>query len=105
MAGELPQWNCRSGIAVVELGVTYRILRFPLEIRKITYTANLNGKIRKYTAAAAAKHKLSFLTDDAVMKSVYLMLWEATKKWTMPHQGLRDNSKPFPVHLRKRVRL
>ena len=55
---------------------------FPLEIRKIIYTTNLienlNGKIRKYT-----KNKLSFPTDDAVKKSVYLALMEATKKWTM----------------------
>jgi putative transposase len=56
---------------------------FPIEIRKIIYTTNLienlNGKIRKYT-----KNKLSFPTDDAVQKSVYLALREATKKWTMP---------------------
>lgn len=56
---------------------------FPLEIRKIIYTTNLienlNGKIRKYT-----KNKLSFPTDDAVKKSVYLALMEATKKWTQP---------------------
>ncbi|UOB16695.1 IS256 family transposase [Abyssalbus ytuae] len=56
---------------------------FPVEIRKIIYTTNLienlNGKIRKYT-----KNKLSFPTDEAVMKSVYLALREATKKWTQP---------------------
>lgn len=56
---------------------------FPLEIRKIIYTTNLienlNGKIRKYT-----KNKLSYPTDDAVMKSTFLALNEATKKWTMP---------------------
>jgi len=56
---------------------------FPVEIRKIIYTTNLienlNGKIRKYT-----KNKMSFPTDDAVMKSVFLATREATKKWTMP---------------------
>jgi len=56
---------------------------FPIEIRTIIYTTNLienlNGKIRKYT-----KNKLSFPTDDAVMKSVFLALRESTKKWTMP---------------------
>jgi putative transposase len=56
---------------------------FPLEIRKIIYTTNLienlNGKIRKYT-----KNKMSFPTDEAVLKSVYLALREATKKWGMP---------------------
>jgi len=58
-------------------------LDFPLEIRKIIYTTNiienLNGKIRKYT-----KNKLSYPTDEAVMKSVYLAVQEVTKKWTMP---------------------
>lgn len=56
---------------------------FPIEIRKIIYTTNLienlNGKIRKYT-----KNKLSFPTDEAVMKSVFLAVREATKKWSMP---------------------
>lgn len=56
---------------------------FPIEIRKIIYTTNLienlNGKIRKYT-----KNKLSFPTDEAVIKSVYLALREASKVWTKP---------------------
>lgn len=56
---------------------------FPLEIRKIIYTTNLienlNGKIRKYT-----KNKMSFPTDDAVKKSVYLAINEATRRWTQP---------------------
>jgi transposase-like protein len=53
------------------------------EIRKIIYTTNLienlNGKIRKYT-----KSKLSFPSDDAVKKMVYLSLMEIEKKWTQP---------------------
>ncbi|MEO1218683.1 MAG: IS256 family transposase [Bacteroidota bacterium] len=56
---------------------------FPPEIRKIIYTTNLienlNGKIRKYT-----KNKMSFPTDKALKKSVYLAIFEITKKWTMP---------------------
>ncbi len=56
---------------------------FPVEIRTIIYTTNLienlNGKIRKYT-----KNKLSFPTDEAVQKSTYLAIREATKKWTQP---------------------
>lgn len=56
---------------------------FPVEIRKIIYTTNiienLNGKIRKYT-----KSKLSFPTDDAVRKSVWLAISEIEKRWTVP---------------------
>ncbi len=81
------KWNDKYSYAVAswyrnwdELTV---FLDFPVEIRKIIYTTNLienlNGKIRKYT-----KNKLSFPTDDAVKKSVYLALNEITKKWTMP---------------------
>ncbi len=50
---------------------------------RLIYTTNiienLNGKIRKYT-----KSKLSFPSDDAVKKTVYLSLMEIEKKWTMP---------------------
>lgn len=56
---------------------------FPVEIRRIIYTTNLienlNGKIRKYT-----RNKLSFPTDEAVLKSVYLAVNEVAKVWTKP---------------------
>lgn len=56
---------------------------FPMEIRKIIYTTNLienlNGKIIKYT-----KNKMSFPTDDAVKKSVFLAIIESTKRWNKP---------------------
>ena len=81
------KWNTKYTYAVdswyrnwEELTV---FLDFPVEIRNIIYTTNLienlNGKIRKYT-----KNKLSFPTDEAVKKSVYLALSQITKKWTMP---------------------
>ena len=57
--------------------------QFPLEIRKIIYPTNLienlNGKNRKYTQS-----KLSFPSDDAVKKTVYLSLMVIEKKWTQP---------------------
>ena len=77
---------------------------FPLEIRKIIYTTNLienlNGKIRKYT-----KNKLSFPTDDAVMKSVYLAVREATKKWSMPIRDWGIILNQFLTIYEKRVQL
>ena len=77
---------------------------FPLEIRKIIYTTNLienlNGKIRKYT-----KNKLSFPTDDALMKSVFLALNEATKKWSMPIQNWGIILNQFLAIFEKRVRI
>lgn len=84
------KWESKYGYAIKswrenwdELTVFFE---YPVEIRKIIYTTNLienlNGKIRKYT-----KNKLSFPTDDAVLKSVFLALRESTKKWTMPIQN------------------
>src|SRR5699024_3212899 len=102
------KWNDKYSYAVkswrdnwAELTVFYE---FPVEIRKIIYTKNLienlNGKIRKYT-----KNKLSFPTDDAVMKSVYLALREATKKWTMPIRNWGVILNQFLTIYEKRVRL
>lgn len=77
---------------------------FPLEIRKIIYTTNLienlNGKIRKYT-----KNKLSFPTDEAVMKSVYLAVREATKKWKRPIRNWGIILNQFLTIFDERVRL
>lgn len=77
---------------------------FPVDIRKIIYTTNLienlNGKIRKYT-----KNKLSFPTDEAVMKSVYLAVREATKKWSMPVRNWGVIIDQFLVLYEQRVRL
>ena len=75
---------------------------FPTEIRRIIYTTNiienLNGKIRKYT-----KNKLSFPTDEAVMKSVYLSVNESTKKWTMPSREWGPIYGQFLIILEDRI--
>ncbi len=81
------KWNNKYSYAVKSWENNWENLtaffEFPVEIRKIIYTTNLienlNGKIRKYT-----KNKLSFPTDEAVVKSSYLAIREATKKWTIP---------------------
>jgi len=81
------KWGHKYGYAIKSWRENWEeltaFLDFPLEIRKIIYTTNiienLNGKIRKYT-----KNKLSYPTDEAVLKSVFLAVMEATKKWTLP---------------------
>ncbi|HLS11128.1 MAG TPA: transposase [Flavobacteriaceae bacterium] len=77
---------------------------FPVEIRTIIYTTNLienlNGKIRKYT-----KNKLSFPTDEAVMKSVFLALRESTKKWNKPIRNWGIILNQFLIIFEERVRL
>uniref|UniRef100_UPI000288FA4B transposase n=1 Tax=Aquimarina agarilytica TaxID=1087449 RepID=UPI000288FA4B len=61
---------------------------------------NLNGKIRKYT-----KNKMSFPTDDALKKSVYLSLMQITKKWTQPIHNWELILNQFLTIFEKRVQL
>lgn len=81
------KWNAKYAYAVRSWKDNWQELThffdFPKEIRTIIYTTNIieniNGKIRKYT-----KNKLSFPTDQSVIKSVYLAVRETSKKWTLP---------------------
>ena len=77
---------------------------FPPEIRKIIYTTNLienlNGKIRKYT-----KNKMAFPTDNALKKSVYLAIFEITKKWTMSIKNWPIILNQFIVIFDERVKI
>jgi transposase-like protein len=79
-------------------------LAFPVEIRQIIYTTNLienlNGKIRKYT-----KNKMSFSTDEAVLKSVYLAVLESTKKWTMPIRNWGQILNQFILIFENRIKI
>ena len=72
---------------------------FPLEIRKILYTTNLienlNGKIRKYT-----KNKMSFPTDEAVLKSAFLAIQEATKIFQLNVLIVKNLDKFCKSHLK-----
>ncbi|MCK5402132.1 MAG: IS256 family transposase [Flavobacteriaceae bacterium] len=102
------KWNSKYSYAVKSWEDNWEELtvffEFPVEIRKIIYTTNLienlNGKIRKYT-----KNKLSFPTDQAVMKSVYLAVREATKKWKMPIRNWGIILNQFLTIFEKRVQL
>lgn len=102
------KWEGKYSYAIKSWRVNWEALtvffEFPLEIRKIIYTTNLienlNGKIRKYT-----KNKLSFPTDGAVMKSVYLAIREATRKWTMPVRNWGIILNQFLIIYEERVRI
>lgn len=102
------KWNSKYGYAIKSWRENWDELTvffdFPLEIRKIIYTTNLienlNGKIRKYT-----KNKMSFPTDEAVLKSVYLAIREATKKWSMPIRNWGVILNQFSLIFEQRLRL
>ena len=102
------KWNSKYSYAIKSWRDNWEELtvffEFPLEIRKIIYTTNLienlNGKIRKYT-----KNKLSYPTDQAVMKSVFLAVREVTKKWSMPIRNWGVILNQFLTIFEKRVQL
>jgi len=102
------KWEGKYGYAVKSWRDNWEELTvffdFPIEIRRIIYTTNLienlNGKIRKYT-----RNKLSFPTDEAVMKSVYLAVREATRKWTMPVRSWGLILNQFLIIFAERVKL
>jgi len=102
------KWNSKYAYAIKSWRENWEELTvffdFPLEIRQIIYTTNLienlNGKIRKYT-----KNKLSFPNDEAVLKSVYLALREASKKWTMPIRNWGMILNQFLTIFENRVRI
>jgi len=56
---------------------------YPPEIRRIIYTTNaienFNRQLRKVT-----KTKGAFVSDDALLKQLYLVIDQITEKWTMP---------------------
>jgi len=58
--------------------------QFPPEIRKITYTTNaiesLNMTVRKYT-----RNRRIFPSDNSALKSLYLAIREASKRWRGVH--------------------
>jgi len=63
-----------------ELSTMYK---YPEEIRRIIYTTNaienFNRQLRKVT-----KTKNAFVSDDALLKQLYLVTIRVTEKWSMP---------------------
>lgn len=100
------KWGSKYGYAIKSWKANWNeltaFLDFPLEIRKIIYTTNvienLNGKIRKYT-----KNKMSFPTDEAVLKSVYLSIHEASKSWTLPIRNWGEILNQFIIIFEGRI--
>ena len=74
----------------------------PQMIRKLIYTTNpieiLNRQLRKYT-----KTKSLYPTDEALMKSVYLSLKEATKKWTGRISGWGEIYSQLSIYFEGRI--
>ena len=76
--------------------------KYDTKIRKLIYTTNpiesLNRQLRKYT-----KTKSLYPTDEALMKSVYLSLKEATKKWTGRISGWGEIYSQLSIYFEARI--
>lgn len=81
------QWGKKYPLAVKSWRVNWNELatmfKYPPEIRKLIYTTNaienFNRQLRKVT-----KTKSAFVSDDALMKILYLATMNIVDKWTMP---------------------
>ena len=76
--------------------------KYDTKIRKLIYTTNpiesLNRQLRKYT-----KTKSLYPTNEALMKSVYLSLKEATKKWTGRISGWGEIYSQLSIYFEGRI--
>ena len=59
------------------------MFKYPEALRRIIYTTNalenFNRQLRKVT-----KTKTAFVSDDALLKQLYLVMIQVTNRWTMP---------------------
>jgi putative transposase len=84
------KWGGKYPLAVKSWRVNWNELstmfKYPPEIRKLIYTTNaienFNRQLRK-----ATKTKSAFVSDDALMKILYLTTMNIVDKWTMPIQN------------------
>lgn len=84
-----------------ELSVMYKYLP---EIRRMIYTTNaienFNRQLRKST-----KTKGAFVSDDALMKMLYLTTMRVTEKWTQPVQNWGAILQNLVIHFGERVKI
>lgn len=80
------------------------MFKYPEEIRRIIYTTNaienFNRQLRKVT-----KTKAAFVSDDALLKQLYLVVMQVTEKWTMPIQAWGNILAQLMVVYGERVRV
>lgn len=71
-------------------------MAFPMEIRKVIYTTNivesLNSTLRK-----AVRNRGHFPTEEALMKVLYLVIRQVSKKWSMPIRDWKKALNRFAI--------
>jgi len=76
--------------------------KYDCDIRKAIYTTNaiesLNYQLRKVT-----KNRSIFVNDDSIFKLMYLVLRNASGKWTMPIKNWRQALNQFAIEFGKEL--
>jgi len=80
------------------------MFKYSPEIRRIIYTTNaienFNRQLRKVT-----KNKGAFVSDDALMKILYLATMSISDKWTMPIKDWGNILNNLIIHFGERVKI
>lgn len=78
------------------------IFEYPADIRKVIYTTNaiesLNSVIRK-----AIKNRRVFPHDESALKTIFMAVEHASKKWTMPIRNWKPALNRFVIEFADRV--
>lgn len=85
------------------MGNLHTIFEYPDDIRKVIYMTNaiesLNSVIRK-----AIKNRCIFPTDNPALKTVFLAIKSASKKWTMPIRNWKSALNRFVIEFESRIK-
>lgn len=100
------KWGSKYGYAIKSWRNNWSRLstffKYPEEIRRLIYTTNpiesFNHRIRKVT-----KTKPSFPTDDALTKLLYLVVMDASQKWTLAYDNWGQILQQLTVHFGGRL--
>jgi len=80
------------------------IFEYPTDIRKVIYTTNaiesLNSVIRK-----AIKNRRVFPHDESALKTIFLAVEHASKKWTMPIRNWKPALNRFVIEFEGRIKI
>lgn len=80
------------------------MFKYSPEIRRIIYTTNaienFNRQLRKVT-----KNKGAFVSDDALMKILYLATMGISDKWVMPIKNWGNILNNLIIHFGDRVKV
>lgn len=102
------EWGSKYPLAIkswrVNWGELSTMFKYPDALRRIIYTTNalenFNRQLRK-----ATKTKAAFVTDDALLKQLYLVTMQVEKKWSMPISHWRDILAQLVIFFGDRVQI